>query len=80
MQSLIYFHIHISGINGCDIRILILPTKKAISSSKSMSLHGPNTGGSASLGLVCPLGLLIGVPDTTTDDDLPTNGYFFHIH
>ena len=40
------------------------PTKNAISSSKSISLHGPNFGGSLSTGLVWPFGLLTGVLST----------------
>ena len=47
------------------------PTKNAISSSKSISLQGPNTGGAVSLGRVWPLGRRIGVPDTTTEEALP---------
>ena len=65
---------------------------RTISSSMSINLHGPNTGGfsvcehmimivcvcvcvcvciSLSSGLVCPLGLLRGVPDITTDEARP---------
>ena len=42
-----------------------------ISSSMSKSLHGPNTGGFSGSGRVCPTGLWMGVPDTTTDEALP---------
>ena len=42
-----------------------------ISSSKSKSLQGPNTGGFSGSGRVCPDGLWMEVPDTTTDEARP---------
>ena len=44
---------------------------RTISSSMSMSLHGPNTGGLSGSGRVCPLGLRIGVPETTMEEARP---------
>ena len=58
---------------------LPLPTKKAVSNSKSKSLHLSNIGGSVSLGLVWPIGRRTGVPETTIDEDrpwYPTGKYF----
>jgi hypothetical protein len=55
------------------------PTKKAVSNSKSRSLHLSKIGGSASFGLVCPMGRRTGVPETTIDDErpwYPTGKYF----
>ena len=55
------------------------PTKKAISSSKSMRRQGPNLGGSVSTGRVCPFGRRTGVPEITTEEArpwYPTGRYF----
>ena len=43
------------------------PTKKPISSSKSMRRQGENTGASASGGSTCPRGRTTSVPDTTME-------------
>ena len=55
------------------------PTKKAVSNSKSKSLHLSKIGGSASFGLVWPTGRRTGVPEITIDDErpwYPTGKYF----
>src|SRR5205085_8850609 len=54
-----------------SLNLFPVPIKNPVSSSKSISLQGPNTGAGASVGLVCPLGRTISVPLTTTELALP---------
>ncbi len=52
-------------------KLVFVHTTKAFSNSKSIRLEDPNKGLSAHVGIVCPLGLLIGVPLTTIEDAMP---------